>query len=225
MIDKDTAARQIARMEYLTRFPKTPSSADELLMAMMSAHSPFIAEKTVSEFVHWGDNTCPSPADLRRALHARYETEEDRKPKAKPPQQQGLCRKCHGWGCFGERPNVQFCECPTGDSLRVDIPNWCELSNRMPKSMPGGRTSRDRRWNPDADLLRSAGFPLPMTATLEMPAPALPAKPERTTAELEAELAAQTRQYRKPEETREIVEELNAELAEWLNQPDDEEPE
>ena len=39
---------------------------------------------------------------------------------------------CGGWGTRGERPDVTFCDCPAGESLKRELPHWCNLANQMP---------------------------------------------------------------------------------------------
>ena len=124
MIDYEVAKPHVKRMEGLRDFPDgKPAAIRELIVALQCAESEEHARLTVDEFVQWGKNFCPSPAELRRALWQLRAPEEQPRPTV---DALGRC-PCHGWGMVGQPPNTRFCDCLAGGSLKRDVVTW----NRM----------------------------------------------------------------------------------------------
>ena len=82
MIDKTQAIQQLERLSGLDFFPKEKPAKKELVLALQSAITEDIAAQFVSDWLA-ESNTCPKPAEIRRAINAAADAAAQ--AKAAPP--------------------------------------------------------------------------------------------------------------------------------------------
>lgn len=126
MIDEKYAKDQIRRLQALKFFPTDTIAAKELISALRCAPSEKIARDTIDEFTSMSQE-CPVPADIRRAVYAKADTESYALPDWEPPGP--ICPACNTTGMIQENGLWVRCMCVDGRELQE---NLLALANSKP---------------------------------------------------------------------------------------------